>query len=296
MLGQSIIYTPEQAYSKLPGFDDRIRFRGQNVALSWTHTISPSMLNEVRIGFSRNMDIGTCTSCPRKSGFMASFGIQGLNALSPEDEGFPAFQFAQGYFTIGDSNYRPVESNDMVEKYEDTFTVIKGKHTIALGGDFQPYQSLRDQAPFSPHGQFNFNNNYSNFTISDFLLGYPSNAGRSIAKAVNYQDGKFINFFVQDDYRVSQKLTLNLGLRYEHHQLPTDRRDVGASLVPIPGAPLFTPGNAVLVMAGYDSAAQYCNLPQYIMNAGTPNEYHLVACPDEMKKLGFTGRAFSLVW
>jgi len=206
------------------------------------------MLNEVRVGFSRNMDIGTCEFCPRKSGFMASFGIVGLNALSPQDEGFPAFQFGQGYFTIGDSNYRPVESNDMVEKYEDTLTLTKGKHTIALGADIQPYQSLRDQAPFSPHGQFNFNNNYSNFTISDFLLGYPSSAGRSIAKAVNNHDGKFINFFVQDDYRVTQKLTLNLGLRYEHHQLPTDRRDIGASLVPIAGASLFTPGEKVGVL------------------------------------------------
>jgi hypothetical protein len=296
MLAQSITDTPEQAYSALPGFGDKIRFRGQNVALSWTHTISPTMLNEVRIGFSRDMDIGTCASCPRKPGFMASFGIQGLSALSPADEGFPAFQFGAGYFTIGDSNYRPVESNDMVEKYEDTFTVVKGKHTIAVGTDIEPYQSLRDQAPFSPHGQFGFTNDYSNFTISDFLLGYPSSAGRSIAKAVNYQDGAFINFFVQDDYHVSQKLTLNLGLRYEHHQLPIDRRDVGASLVPIPGAPLFTPGNAVLVMAGYDQAAKYCNLPQYIMNAGTPSQYNLIACPDEMKKLGFTGRAARSLW
>jgi hypothetical protein len=296
MLAQSITFTPEQAYTFLPGFDDRIRFRGQNVALSWTHTISPSMLNEVRIGFSRNMDIGTCTACPRKPGFVASFGIQNLTALSPADEGFPYFGFGQGYVGIGDSNYRPVESNDMVEKYEDTLTVTKGKHTIAVGADIQPYQSLRNQAPFSPHGQFSFGNNYSNFTMSDFLLGYPSQAARSIAKAVNNHDGKFINFFAQDDYRITQKLTLNLGLRYEHHQLPTDRRDVGASLVPLSGARLFTPGNAVLVMAGYDQAAKYCNLPQYIMNAGTPQQYNLIACPDQMKKLGFTGRAARSLW
>ena len=296
MLAQSITLTPEQAYSALPGFGDRIRFRGQNVALNWTHTISPRMLNEARVGFSRNMDIGTCVSCPRKAGFVESFGIQGLTALSPADEGFPYFGFGQGYFGIGDSNYRPVESNDMVEKYEDTLTITKGKHTIAVGADIQPYQALRNQAPFSPHGQFSFGNNYSNFTMSDFLLGYPSSAGRSIAKAVTNQDGKFISFFAQDDYRVTQKLTLNLGLRYEHHQLPTDRRDVGASLVPIPGASLFTPGNAVLVMPGYDQAAKYCNLPQYIVNAGTPNQYNLIACPDQMKKLGFTGRAARSLW
>ena len=66
-MAQSITLTPEQAYSALPGFGDRIRFRGQNVALSWTHTISPTMLNEVRIGFSRNMDIGTCASCPAQT-------------------------------------------------------------------------------------------------------------------------------------------------------------------------------------------------------------------------------------
>src|SRR5213083_2333471 len=89
----------------------------QNVAISWSHTFSPTMLNEFRFGFSRNMDIGTCAECPRAPGFIESFGIKNFKGLSAEDEGFPVFQFAQGYFQIGDSNYRPVESNDMVEKF-----------------------------------------------------------------------------------------------------------------------------------------------------------------------------------
>ena len=164
IFAQSVTFTTDQAYTTLPGFGDKIRYRGQNIALSWTHTLSPTILNEFRFGFSRNMDIGTCENCPRAKGFVESFGIANLKALSPEDEGFPYF---------GDSNYRPVESNDMVEKYNDTLTITKGKHTIATGVDMQPYQSLRDQAPFSPHGQFDFGNLYSNFTVSDFLLGYP---------------------------------------------------------------------------------------------------------------------------
>jgi hypothetical protein len=49
-------------------------------------------------------------------------------------------------------------------------------------------------------------------------------------------------------------------------------------------------------MAGYDQAAKYCNLPQFIMNAGTPQQYNLIACPDQMKKLGFTGRAARSLW
>ena len=81
---------PPQAYIHLPGFADIIRYRGQNLALSWTHTFSPNILNELRFGFSRNMDVDNCEHCPRAAGFVQSFGITGLTALSPKLEGFPA--------------------------------------------------------------------------------------------------------------------------------------------------------------------------------------------------------------
>ena len=184
----------------------------------------------------------------------------------------------------------------MVEKFEDTFTKIKGKHTLVMGVDIEPYQALRNQAPFSPHGQFNYNNLYSNFTISDFLLGYPSAAARSIAKQVTYHDGKFWNVFVNDDIHLTKSLTLNVGLRYEYHQLPTDRRNTGAALVPLAGVPLETPGNAILVVPGYQQADPLCNQPQYIVDQGLPTERHLVACSDQMKQLGFTGRAERSLW
>src|SRR5262249_35574081 len=109
ILADSVIDTTEISYTTLPGFSDRIHYRGQNAALGWTHTFGPVLLNEVRIGFSRNMDIGTCANCPRAAGFISSFGIPGLAALSPSEEGFPFFGFAQGYSGVGDSNYRPVE-------------------------------------------------------------------------------------------------------------------------------------------------------------------------------------------
>jgi hypothetical protein len=296
MFAQSVTFTTDQAYTTLPGFGDKIRYRGQNIAFSWTHTLSPTILNEFRFGFSRNMDIGTCENCPRAKGFVESFGIANLKALSPEDEGFPYFGLSQGYFGIGDSNYRPVESNDMIEKYNDTLTITKGKHTIATGVDMQPYQSLRDQAPFSPHGQFDFSNLYSNFTVSDFLLGYPGSAGRSVAKRVNYHDGKFLNAFFQDDFRATPNLTINIGVRWEYHQLPTDRRDTGAALFPIPGMPLQTPGNAFLVVPGYAQADQLCHDPRFILDQGLSTERHLVMCAADMKKYGFTGRAARSLW
>jgi len=287
----STTFTTEPSYSNLPGFGDKIPFYGTNVAIGWTHTFSPTLLNEVRLGFSRNQDVGVCSSCPRAPGFMASFGIQGFgggtfHALSPSQEGFPAFEFSNGYTTVGDSNYRPVESNDMVEKYYDALTWIKGKHTITTGVDLDPYQSFRDQAPVSPHGQFYYQNLYSGFGISDFMLGYPSLAGSSIRDAVNEHLGGFYAAFFQDDIRATNKLTINVGVRWEHHRFPIDKGNVGAALFRIPGAPLETPGNAVLVMPS-PVADSYCNLPLYINAQGD----HLVMCTSDMKKYGFTGRA-----
>jgi Carboxypeptidase regulatory-like domain len=287
----STTFTVEDAYTSLPGFGDKIPYEGTNIAVGWTHTFGPNLLNEVRLGFSRNQDIGVCEHCPRADGFIASFGIKGPNgttfqALSPSQEGFPSFGFGSGYSSVGDSNYRPVESNDMVEKIYDAVTWLKGKHTITAGVDLDPYQSFRDQAPFSPHGQFSYSNLYSNFGFSDFLLGDPSSAGRSIKDAVNEHVGGFYAAFFQDDIRVTKNLTLNLGMRWEHHRFPIDRGNVGAVLFRIPGAQLFTPGNAMLVLPSYATADSYCNLPEYINAEGD----HLVMCSSDMKKYGFTGR------
>jgi len=293
----STTFTVEDAYTSLPGFGDKIPYEGTNVALGWTHTFSPTLLNEFRFGFSRNQDVGLCEHCPRAPGFIASLGIAGPNgttfsAISPSQEGFPAFEFGSGYSTIGDSNYRPVESNDMVEKYYDALTVIRGKHTITTGVDLDPYQSLRDQAPFSPHGQFFYSNLYSNFGMSDFLLGYPSSAGRSIKDAVNEHSGGFWAGFFQDDIRATSKLTINIGVRYEHHEMPIDRGNVGAVLFRVPGAPLFTPGNAMLVLPSFQVADSVCNQPGYMNAEGQ----RLVMCSSDMKKYGFTGRTARSLW
>ena len=91
---------------------------------------------------------------------MEAFGIQGLKGLSPEDEGFPIFSFIN-FLSVGDSNYRPVVSNDMVEKFNDNLTFVTGKHTIVGGVDMQPYQVLGSEAPFSPHGQFGFDDRFT---------------------------------------------------------------------------------------------------------------------------------------
>ena len=160
MFGNSTWNDPYSGYTILPTFGDKLYFRGQNMALGWTHSVNPSLLNEVRLGFQRDYNNENCASCPRAPNFMSNFGIQNLNGYSANSIGFPIFGFVN-YATIGDSNYRPVISPDMVETYGDSVTWTHGKHTTRAGASLQFWQVFGEAAAFSPHGELDFKGQYS---------------------------------------------------------------------------------------------------------------------------------------
>ncbi len=299
LFGQSHIKDTTLAFTTLPGFGDKIYYRGQNVALSWTHTFGPHLLNEARFGFQRNFDIADCEKCPRGSGFTESFGIKGLHAISAAQEDFPWFGFVN-FAGIGDSNYRPVESNDMVEKYQDTVTWTHGRHTVVVGADLPFWQSLATQAPFSQDGRFSYDGRYSSLAgeipgvagisdLADFLLGYPASAGRNVQfLGGNRVGGTFWNFYGNDDIKVSPNLSLNIGLRYEYRRPSIDKRDNSVTIVQT--GPLFQLGNALLITAADDTLNDsFCTDPFYSY-LKTQDGRCLVATSAERARLGFTGR------
>lgn len=306
MFGQSTWNDPYSGYSSLPGFGDALYFRGQNVAVGWTHTVTPTLLNEVRLGFQRDYDDNNCASCPRAPDFMSAFGIQNLTGYSKDSIGFPIFSFVN-YSTIGDSEYRPVISPDMVETYSDTLTWIHSQHTVEVGANLQFWQVFGEQAAFSPHGQLSFNGQYSGLNgevtpaiaiggtqvgvadLADFLMGSPVSANETLRYlGTNQAGGKFWSFFIQDDWKVRPNLTLNLGLRYEYRGWPFDKRNNFVSFVPI--GPAFSgPGNGVLISAEPNALNDsYCSNPQYSFLVDASGKC-LLADSTLRAALGFTG-------
>ena len=191
---------------------------------------------------------------------MESFGIQGLTALSPSLEGFPPFEFVN-FSAVGDSNYRPVISPDMIEKYQDTVTITRGKQTIVAGADIQPWQVLGEEAPYSPHGELDYNGQYAALAgelnggvssasdLADFLLGAPHGANRSLHfENTNQVGGNFISLFFQDNVKVTQNLSFNAGMRWEYRRPAIDKHDNYVTWVPT-GPKFSGPGNATLVTA-----------------------------------------------
>jgi hypothetical protein len=300
LFGESHITDPSSGFTTLPGFGDIIYYRGQNIVLSWTHTFGPHLLNEARFGFQRNWDFVNCESCPRGPNFTESFGISGLHALSPIQEDMPWFGLVN-FSGIGDSNYRPVISPDMVEKYQDNLTWTHGGHTVVVGTDLPWFQQLDDQAAYAQAGRFGYDGRYSSLAgelpgasgfsdLADFLMGYPATAARSARYLGNNRvGGTFSSLYGNDDFKVSPNFVINFGLRYEFRRPTVDKRDNVVDFVPL-GPKFSGPGDAILLTAANDALNDsFCTDPFYSY-LDTSDGRCLVATAAERAKLGFTGR------
>jgi hypothetical protein len=283
----------------LPGnfdpFNNYQHYRGQNVVAGWTHIFSPSLINDVRVGYQGDYLDRDCQGCPRQPGLLSGFGIQGLQASAPQYEAYPAFSFSN-FAGVGDGGYNPDVLKDRIEKYEDTLTKIVGKHTIIVGGDLNFWQTPQVEDPIQLNGTISFNGQFSSLAaeipgvsaisdLADLELGYPSGGFFTKNPFVSeLVGGGWFSLFAQDNIRINSRLSVELGLRWEYRKQPYDRNDKLATLYPL--SYNSTPGDALLVTplpAATNDAL--CSNPFYI-NA---NGQCLIMSSAMRTQLGLTG-------
>lgn len=228
-------------------------FNNQSLAVQHVTTWSSSLLNEVKFGYMRG-DLNRLS--PRRlEGFSVEedLGIHGMlvggpNGRPPNENeiGFPTINI-QGFNGFGDSTGG--EGIDLSQTYQfvDNLTLIRGRHALKMGGDLR--RMLGDATSTNaPFGALDFTRDISGHAAAAFMLGYPRTArtpeGIPIGGIRQWRYG----LYVQDDWRVTPRVTVNLGVRYDHNLPPKDVNGVSRTLrFDLPNGPVLWPNAGEVV-------------------------------------------------
>jgi hypothetical protein len=206
----------------------------QNAVIGWNRTITPRVVNEARVGFNRFNVVDTANQ----------FGINENNALGIPNGNIPGLPYTSGIaqFVIsgfgvggnaltGDPGWTDAKRIANIFDYTDSVTWVTGKHTIKFGGDVQRIQSSLTNSQDDPRGIFRFDGNYTSNRgasgtgnpYASFLLGFPNAVTRDFVNTVPAVRMTFLGLYVQDDFRITSKLTINAGVRWDLFTRPVDK-------------------------------------------------------------------------
>lgn len=196
----------------------------QGLSINETHLFSPTLFNEFRMGYARTNPFTSQSDIGHNSA--TSLGIQGLN-ISAYTTGLPNFTIGSGCgneFTClqGGTAFLPANPRQTDIQFEDTISLTRGAHQLKMG--FRYVRVLA--SPFTnttTRGGLTFNDNFTNSGtaasggsgLAAILLGIPNSGSRNFLQVPFYITNVQYAGFFQDDWKVSSRLTLNLGLRYD---------------------------------------------------------------------------------
>lgn len=198
-----------------------------SVVVSDTHVFSPTLVNTLRWGWIKDYYVDGNTvdgyTPVRGDKVIEAIGLQGLEtAMKFPRMGFPEMAIT-GVQTLS-SNRGGVNQNRIDQEFADSVTWSAGRHVVKFGGELRRFRDKQDAITADTFGRFAFNGSFTGEGYGDFLLGIPLNSRRDDPLTNRVRTSYELGLFVTDTFKVSRRLTLDYGLRWDYFG-PSTYRD-----------------------------------------------------------------------
>ena len=203
----------------------------QQVAISYVRVISPAIVNDFRVGFSRYRLDYVPTGFVPNGGLGNQLGVPNAN-VTPREQNLPIFS-PSTYLGVGQTRSLPLYRRENTFQELDNLVVTEGKHTLKFGADFRRRQLTIYQTNMG-NGRFNFSPALTDSrnpagtggdSAASFLLGLPTLIGHDYTFPFPGIRLNEVGLYAADDWRATKNLTLNYGLRWDYFSPPSEEED-----------------------------------------------------------------------
>jgi hypothetical protein len=235
----------------------------QHAVASYVRVFSPRLVNEFRAGYNRFRVDYTADQYEPGAALGNKLGIANSN-VTPNEQNLPIFS-PSNYFGIGQTRSLPIFRRENTFQYVDNMTSTIGKHTFKWGADFRRRQLTIYQTN-QGNGRFNFSPAFTDSrqgsggdTMASFLLGFPTATIHDYTFNWPGERGSEVGLYFADDWRITRKLTLNLGLRWDYYSPFSEVANRWAN---------FNVRTAKIDIAGQNGVDKYAGVKPYYKNFG----------------------------
>ncbi len=251
-------YTNPFAFANVPGYTNLYNTTTWFGSVSYNHTFTPALLNELRVTAQRQNH-----SQATPAANLATAEDLGANLPSDQPTGPPELWFYGSGLDVGFSYQGPTSLINNTYAFSDNVSWIKGAHTLKFGFYFSPYQNNTVYDFFINGAYFFYGTDTvtrSGVDLADFLMGNPDEYTQSPKAPSNIRSHQYAGF-AQDTWKLTRNVTLTLGLRYEYAEPKFDTQGRTFSFIPGLQSQRFTDSPNGLVYPGDPGAPKGSNFP-----------------------------------